>query len=551
MHRSLRIPEVVALICKELLPLGYPSAPEPAMKETSATLAAFARTCKAFSGPALDILWREPSVHHVLNCLPSEVWGGLSDDAHFRVPVAASDWERVLVYSRRARSFIMKEDLCSPKALETLRFCFPGQLFPNIEDVTWLIKGPLFPHIPIFLGPRLTGLTLGYFSTVAHLSGLTIVAMQCPFLKDVGIAFSDGLLFELDAADDTQLAQRFRSVSSFVQSLKHLRTLGVPSLDRAALEHIAQLPTFQVLDLTKQYRIITTADPANTSLVTNPETNLTSLIMTGTTIAVLSEILKLLGHAPISYLKATFPKSTRSQDIARFYASLATHCPHSSSISELDIGIPGHRGTEAVPRFDWIVGGDLGPLFSFCNMARVVLSGPAGVYMNDPTMEQLARAWPRLEVLKLYPSSDVRREAPSASIITLAGLLHLARHCPDLTTLHLTLNAAAPVPQLKRSNERIQQRRLESLHVFRSSLAAQDRVTVFLSSVFPGLGKVTSDHLARDRLFRHWNRVHTTLPTFRMVREEEEHWAEVAVASVTSSFNASQDISLRDVSQDP
>ncbi|KAF7335175.1 hypothetical protein MSAN_02350700 [Mycena sanguinolenta] len=353
MHRSLRIPEVVALICDELLPVDYdPNA--PMKKETSATLAAFAITCKAFSNPALDLLWRNlslnPSLHNLLNCLPSEILDGFSDDAYFQVPVALSDWERVLLYSRRTKSFVMKEGLYSPKALETLRICFPGQLFPNIETLHWVAKEPLLSHISLFFGPRLTGLTIGSFSTVAHLSFLTTVAMQCPLLEDVSIIFSDEFLAELDVLDKPQVLRQFRSLSCFVQALKHLRKLAAPSLDRAALEHVARLPTFVSLELTKQYPIITIIPaPASASPAASAESSLQSLDMTGTTVAVLEQLIALLGHAPISYLKATFPKSATSQEIVSFYASLATHCSRSSLISELDIAIPQILSAEGIP----------------------------------------------------------------------------------------------------------------------------------------------------------------------------------------------------------
>ncbi|KAJ7142817.1 hypothetical protein C8R44DRAFT_761227 [Mycena epipterygia] len=55
MHRSLRVPEVVAMICREVVStverdLNFHTT------STLATLSALARTCKAFSIPALDLL---------------------------------------------------------------------------------------------------------------------------------------------------------------------------------------------------------------------------------------------------------------------------------------------------------------------------------------------------------------------------------------------------------------------------------------------------------------------------------------------------------------
>lgn len=61
MHRCLQIPELVLQIAEELHP-GYKDSPAeggttPSGSEGAADVAALARTCRAFLGPALDVLW--------------------------------------------------------------------------------------------------------------------------------------------------------------------------------------------------------------------------------------------------------------------------------------------------------------------------------------------------------------------------------------------------------------------------------------------------------------------------------------------------------------
>jgi len=81
-HRCLLIPEILGLVC-EVLREDQTTGPP---NEQLATLAALARTCRAFEGPALDFLWREVSGLRLLLCvMPSDlfkveekVWHGLS-----------------------------------------------------------------------------------------------------------------------------------------------------------------------------------------------------------------------------------------------------------------------------------------------------------------------------------------------------------------------------------------------------------------------------------------------------------------------------------------
>jgi hypothetical protein len=60
MHRCLMIPEICLQIC-EILPRN--------------TLAAMARSCRAFEEPALSILWRrQDSLRPIMGCLPADLW---------------------------------------------------------------------------------------------------------------------------------------------------------------------------------------------------------------------------------------------------------------------------------------------------------------------------------------------------------------------------------------------------------------------------------------------------------------------------------------------
>ena len=69
-HRCLLVPELFGLVCGVLMH-DYKTGPI----QRSATLASLARTCRAFEGPALDVLWREIEGLRPLLCtMPSDLF---------------------------------------------------------------------------------------------------------------------------------------------------------------------------------------------------------------------------------------------------------------------------------------------------------------------------------------------------------------------------------------------------------------------------------------------------------------------------------------------
>ncbi|KAJ7117837.1 hypothetical protein C8R44DRAFT_791496 [Mycena epipterygia] len=74
MHRCLRIPEIVAMICVHLDPhpefRGWPASKQPWLRD----FAAVTRTCVDLYSPSLDSLWRSATLENLLLCMSSDVW---------------------------------------------------------------------------------------------------------------------------------------------------------------------------------------------------------------------------------------------------------------------------------------------------------------------------------------------------------------------------------------------------------------------------------------------------------------------------------------------
>ncbi|KAJ6575746.1 hypothetical protein DFH09DRAFT_1455163 [Mycena vulgaris] len=279
MHRALHVPEIVAMICREIIPSnesglwrsGWSSS------DTLATLATTARICKTFSGPALDLLWmNQLTLKPLLNCTPEDVWAEPdSDDDEeednrmgLARAVLPADWDRPLVYAHRVKYFHFDDreyGSVEPRFFEELPLCLPGEyLLPNLESLDWYSEKPSsLPHARLFLGRRLKFLTLGLFASAAHLSSLPTLAAQCPSLVDVEISMSDEL--EL---------------------------------------HLLPLPHSPM--------------PPN-STIQALFTSLASLIVTGSDA---SGVFDLLSHPPIDHIEAFFPKSTTADTITKCYSAL-------------------------------------------------------------------------------------------------------------------------------------------------------------------------------------------------------------------------------------
>ena len=72
MHRCLSVTDIVYVICEKLSePLGLTGN----FSRELASLAAFARTCRAVHEPALDHLWHtQTSIIPLLRCMPDGTW---------------------------------------------------------------------------------------------------------------------------------------------------------------------------------------------------------------------------------------------------------------------------------------------------------------------------------------------------------------------------------------------------------------------------------------------------------------------------------------------
>ena len=125
-------------------------------------------------------------------------------------------------------------------------------------------------------------------------------------------------------------------------------------------------------------------------------------------------------------------------------------------------------------------------LFCFRNIIRLELTTKLSIVLDDADLQELAASWPHLERLEIASSAPREAGAPGRRA-TMRGLAHLARHCPWLSALAISLDVRVEDLYLPRAEHR--NSTLWTVSFYRSPVAAEDaqRVGAFLYALFPQL----------------------------------------------------------------
>ncbi|KAJ7664059.1 hypothetical protein B0H17DRAFT_304113 [Mycena rosella] len=479
MHWALEIVEIVDMICGEIrssTPTATHSDGGDIIFEGPLRhLAVLARTSTVFHNTALDHLWNtQDTILNLLRCMPNDLWRindglGVPKISLLR-SIASSDWQRPLIYSHRVKSFLMHQPESSDFLQALSLFLLGDCIFPNLQNLRWLSPLPSsFHHISLFITPSIRHLSLLITGSFSQLSILSNLGAKCPALTHVAIyiATSQGT---------------FPTLSTFARSLMHVQSLTIPLVDRAALEHLSQLPHLQSLQFTGSFTPEFSLTPTLASIPFPALIHLTMYsLQCGTTLLTWSK------HLTLKTLNIRGIQEVPTKiDIRRFYAAIALHCAH-PHLQEIIVGTSYDDvtppGADEIDTYS--VGRDMiEPLFPFANLVTVSLIHPVGFDLDDATILKMARSWPRLQ--SLFLTARPFHHMPSR--VTLEGVYAFAEHCPRLRTLGITVDATS-VPKIRIDKEqpRVTQLTLATLHVALSLIGNAGRVAVFLSAIFPEL----------------------------------------------------------------
>jgi hypothetical protein len=172
---------------------------------------------------------------------------------------------------------------------------------------------------------------------------------------------------------------------------------------------------------------------------------------------------------------------------------------------------------------------DFEPLTKFTNLERISIETECSVEnFDDSFLETMT--WPTLHHLTV---TNCWSTSPPSQC-TLRGILHLALHCPDLTSLGIAFQASAEISWNGRPGDGVVNEHLQELDVGRSPITDPRAVASFLSDIFPRLKSIVAwDNLDLDNPTEvesreRWMETFQLFESFVAIRNEERAWATAA-----------------------
>ncbi|KAJ7609867.1 hypothetical protein FB45DRAFT_1066435 [Roridomyces roridus] len=494
MHRCLQIPEVVRLICEQCTPK---------------TLAVVGRTCRAWSEPALDVLWQaQTSLLPLIRCLPSRILseesvGKSREMLHLKSAITPADWSRVQKYNRRVMSLTLESAELDADFFRAIEVSLPDAfLLPNLQSLVWLIEDDgFFPYSRLFLPPKLSRIHLVLQECPRDLSLLSTLGRLLPRLTNINI-------------DVPVSAASIGVISDVVRAWNLIKQLSVVSLDAMALAHVASLPHLQ--DLRMQRYI-----PPPTAIVL-PSGSFPALRHLAIVTDTLQSAFSLVSRISSTQLHSVSISTLRASPSVVWERALEVlpRLPFSRSLKSLSVEESCPTAPSAIdcPSKYILTSQGILPLLRLASISTLRISPFFGAQLDDAALHQLAVALPLLESIDLSPGTAASPSSPPRA--TPRALLFLAEHCPFLREVQLPLTASpSNIPSFERPRRSLPPHSLAYLDVGASPLLASPAsLAVFLSSVFGEIGAFGA--FGADSEGR-WREVGRLFKLLRDVRREE------------------------------
>ncbi|ESK98113.1 26s proteasome non-atpase regulatory subunit 12 [Moniliophthora roreri MCA 2997] len=526
-----------------------------------------ARTCKAFSKPALDVLWKElDSLTPVVGLFPSSLL------KKARKPVLGlskapnkEDWVKIMEYGERVRRVVYDE---SSNAFSAAIFPYfesdrPRKyMFPNLQQLVWKTETAAgLEYCNLFLNSNLESLSLDIGCRTPKL---------VPLLTDVAKRIS---LKSLSFMSQVALPDTFEVILGQQDSLQRLVLVAPGALSPDVGRWVASLPKLKSLQLDLSRRSVIAVEgffdeiPSSGSGASTPSSIATtdSGVFSGEEFDFSDHkksALRLTGH-----LKSTETfANMRQLHLTGEAANIAVFLRYfSSPLTQLDIIIEDppdradwmdlsnlvcERYSESLQtlrisatsnsRFNDLVRSTsraeppttarlpLDHIRPMPNLGRFEIDLPESIHFTADDVNQVAKCCPMLEELKLCPLGrfPVQTGPPK---LTLEDLAPLMEQCPQLHTVSAVINAKEGSPDVL-NNLKYSSGSLRRCHFGHSWIDDALHATILLSHLAPRLETVKWFHERNRPGFiennaRGWERVAENLPHIQHVRNAERRRA--------------------------
>ncbi|KAG1851910.1 hypothetical protein F4604DRAFT_1933846 [Suillus subluteus] len=479
--------------------------------DTKKTLLALALTCKSFTEPALDLLWRHlGGFEPLIKCLPRSLWKQSWKKLEFQRTMTLDDWSIFCKYNHRVRSLFnecherySKDAICSTKIWRALsRPPFSLPLLPNLTSLTWAnASDKTFQYVQLFVTPKLTMLHLStaYYGRFtfgpSKESIFSSIAKSCPSVSDLGFDFGRNRAEYTVSVGDT---------STMLRLWSHLTSVRTGTISEATILHLSKLPSLRVLKFTLPSTSIST--DAQKLLQRPVFCALQELDVTFNSLVILDAFLEKLTITP-KVLSFTITGGVGSERaLPGLISRLSDVCAH-SSLQEVRLSITGQPAYYNAS----IEAAAFQPLYAFRNLRKLDFEPDAFciVQIDDASLLQMAKAWPYLEELRIS-------KYPSRYQVTAHAFVVLLRYCPRLRSVTVpidwsTIDVHTIPPDIPYQG--FSQKALSNLFVGGSSITRPTSIAAFISAVAPNLRSITGTDSS-------WKTVQNLLETLPMVREQ-------------------------------
>ncbi|KAF8973596.1 hypothetical protein BDZ97DRAFT_1775888 [Flammula alnicola] len=509
------------------------------------SLSRLARTCRAFADPALDVLWRElDSIIPIIGLFPGHLLKktrkpgmGLS-----RLP-KDDDWKAIIKYSERIQRIAYDESAnnIAPSIFSILEECRPTTyILPRLQELTWKVDTPAaldrcaqIPKINDFLADMASRTKLKGFSFISPTSlpdaftellaaqdGLEKVVLVAPGALSPGVGRWVAALphlkhLQLDLTGRSPIA-----VEGFFDDIRPRSGDSTPSSIGSRDSGVFSGEELDFTEIRKSALRLTGDLPSKGSF-----TKLRKLQLTGE-VANIAVFLKHLDSILV-HLELVIedpPDNADWQDLSelicdRFAASLQSlRITATPSSRFADLVRSTSRAEPPTGRLS------LEKFSGLSSLARLEVDLPESVVFTPADIETLAKACPKLEILKLCALS--RFPPPHSPKLSLESLAPLMVHCKRLHTLAVVFHATSGSEKLLKSQE-VSSPSLLRLHVGHSWANDPLQISILLSHLAPRL-ELLKWFQEKNRVgfiethAKNWQTVSETLPHLQALRSTEK-----------------------------
>ncbi|OAX39712.1 hypothetical protein K503DRAFT_865212 [Rhizopogon vinicolor AM-OR11-026] len=454
-------------------------------RDSRITIAALARTCRAFKEPALDVLWKNiDGIKPLISCLPQGVVGKTAEGKlALGRPLFADEWKLFEQYACRVHSFTIEGsqlNQISDEVVQAFVSTPSSGLLPNLRRLKWQDDRDRFvPLLRILLVPTIRSLTLRGYQSTRWDPSFTKLAL----LASIGARYPSVREFSCTFGSEGKSDVVSKAVCDW-HELVHLQT-GV--LNTQALAHLASLPSLESLSF-MSYDLAADTQPQSVPIFTS---KLDAVSITVPSHSHLNQCLRDIRFRScrIVSFKLYIDRGRRGPfDPSNLIISFS-EC-FSPVLEQLIVETGDETYDEVLDSQRFAFSFDvIAPLLQFSRLTVLDLTWFCSLDVDDEALKYMAQAWPQLEEL-YFGRGPCYPPVLTSTSRTFTALVHLIKHCRHLHRIQMRFAACSIDTDIEPFSTTTANENLTFLDVGISPISNPIAVACQLHALLPNLTSV-------------------------------------------------------------